>query len=29
MARVCAVVPPPHFHMVRFHGVLAPNAALR
>jgi hypothetical protein len=23
------MVPPPRFHMVRFHGVLAPNAALR
>jgi hypothetical protein len=29
LARVCAMVPPPRFHMVRFHGVLAPNAALR
>jgi hypothetical protein len=26
---LCAMVPPPQFHMVRFHGVLAPNAALR
>jgi hypothetical protein len=29
LARVCAMVPPPRFHMIRFHGVLAPNAALR
>ena len=29
LARVCAMVPPPRFHMVRFHGVLAPNAASR
>jgi hypothetical protein len=29
MARLCAMVPPPWFHMIRFHGVLAPNAALR
>jgi hypothetical protein len=29
MARICAMVPPPRFHMVRFHGVLAPNSALR
>jgi hypothetical protein len=29
LARVCAMVPPPRFHMVRFHGVLAPHAALR
>jgi hypothetical protein len=29
LARVSAMVPPPRFHMIRFHGVLAPNAALR
>ncbi len=29
LARICAMVPPPRFHMVRFHGVLAPNAKLR
>jgi hypothetical protein len=29
IARLCALVPPPYFHMVRFHGLLAPNCALR
>jgi len=29
IARICAMVPPSRFHMVRFHGVLAPNSALR
>jgi hypothetical protein len=29
IARICAMVPPPRFHMVRFHGVLAPNSAIR
>lgn len=29
LARICAMVPAPWFHMVRFHGVLAPNAKLR
>ena len=29
IARICAMVPPPRFHMIRFHGVLAPNSALR
>jgi hypothetical protein len=29
LARICAMVPPPRFHMVRFYGVLAPNSALR
>src|SRR5439155_15939075 len=29
IARLCAMVPPPWFHMIRFHGVLAPNAKLR
>jgi hypothetical protein len=28
MARICAMVPPPRFHMVRFYGVLAPNSGL-
>ena len=27
ITRICAMVPPPRFHMVRFHGVLAPNSA--
>jgi hypothetical protein len=29
IARLCALVPPPYFHMVRFHGLLAPNCGLR
>jgi Putative transposase/Transposase zinc-binding domain len=29
LARLCAMVPPPWFHMLRAYGVLAPNAALR
>jgi hypothetical protein len=29
IARLCALVPPPYFHMVRFHGLLAPNCSLR
>ena len=29
MAKLCAMVPPAWFHMIRFHVVLAPNAALR
>ncbi|MBK9265977.1 MAG: transposase [Polyangiaceae bacterium] len=29
IARICAMVPPPRLHMIRFHGVLAPNSALR
>jgi hypothetical protein len=29
IARLCALVPPPYFHMTRFHGLLAPNSALR
>jgi len=29
LSRICAMVPPPRFHTVRFHGVLAPNANLR
>ena len=27
--RLVALIPPPRFHMLRFHGVLAPNARLR
>jgi hypothetical protein len=29
VARLCALVPPPRFHTVRYHGVLAARAALR
>ena len=29
IARLCAMVPPPWFHMIRFHGLLAPHAKLR
>jgi hypothetical protein len=29
VARICAMIPPPWFHMVRYHGVLAPSAKLR
>lgn len=29
LARIYAMVSPPRFHMVRFHGVLAPNSSLR
>jgi len=29
IARLCALVPPPYFHMTRFHGLLAPNSSLR
>ena len=29
IARLCAMVPPPWFPMIRFHGVLAPNAKFR
>ena len=29
IARICAMIPPPRFNMIRFHGVLAPNAMLR
>lgn len=29
IARLCAMVPPPGFHMVRFHGVLSSHARLR
>ncbi len=29
IARVCALVPPPRLHMVRYHGVLSSHAKLR
>ncbi|MBC8067083.1 MAG: transposase, partial [Deltaproteobacteria bacterium] len=29
LARLCALVPPPGFHMVRYYGVLAARHALR
>src|SRR5207247_10508911 len=29
VARLCAMVPPPGFHMIRFHGVLAAHAVAR
>ncbi|HRI67904.1 MAG TPA: hypothetical protein PK156_26885, partial [Polyangium sp.] len=29
LARICALVPAPWFNMIRFYGVLAPNAKLR
>ena len=29
MERLAALVPRPRFHLIRFHGVLAPNAMLR
>lgn len=29
IARICAMIPPPRFHMVRFHGVLSSHASLR
>jgi len=29
IARLVAAIPPPRFHMTRFHGVLAPHSALR
>ena len=29
VARLCALVPPPRFHMLRYLGVLGPNAKLR
>jgi hypothetical protein len=28
IARRCAMIPPPRFNMIRFHGVFAPNAKL-
>ena len=29
IARLCALVPPPYFHLTRFHGLLAPNSRFR
>ena len=29
IGRLISLIPPPHFHMLRFHGVLAPHAAVR
>jgi len=29
IARLCALIPPPRFHMLRYHGVLAGNATAR
>src|SRR4030095_3019748 len=29
IGRLCALIPPPKFHMLRFHGVLAPHSSLR
>jgi len=29
IARLCALVPPPRFHLIRFSGVLAPHATAR
>ena len=29
ISRLCALVPPPRFHMLRYYGVLAPNATAR
>ena len=29
MQRLAALVPRPRLHLIRFHGVLAPNATLR
>lgn len=29
IARLCAMIPPPGFHMVRYHGVLSSHAKLR
>ena len=29
LARICALVPPPRLHMVRYHGVLSSHASLR
>jgi hypothetical protein len=29
IARLCALVPPPYFHMVRYNGLVAPNCGLR
>jgi hypothetical protein len=29
IARLCAMIPPPGFHMIRYHGVLSSHAKLR
>jgi hypothetical protein len=29
LARLCAMVPPPRWHLIRFHGVLSAHASLR
>lgn len=29
IARLCAMIPPPRFNTIRFHGLFAPNAKLR
>jgi len=29
LARICAIVPPPRFHLLRYHGVLAGHSRLR
>jgi hypothetical protein len=29
IARLCALIPPPRFHMLRYHGVLAAHSAVR
>jgi len=29
VARLAALVPPPRFNLVRYHGILAPSAAMR
>ncbi|MBX3276264.1 MAG: transposase, partial [Sandaracinaceae bacterium] len=29
IARLCALVPPPRFHMIRYHGVLAAHSSAR
>jgi hypothetical protein len=29
IARLCAMVPPPRMHLIRFHGVFAPHSKLR
>ncbi len=29
VAKVCALIPPPRFHMVRYHGVLSSHAKVR
>jgi hypothetical protein len=29
IARLCALIPPPRFHMLRYHGVLAAHSSVR